>query len=71
PGEIRFNEDRTAHIVPRLPGIVDSVPANLGQAVKQGELLAVISRRTPSRASRRAMAKPMPSSLPAPLMSAT
>ncbi|HBO6781538.1 TPA: efflux RND transporter periplasmic adaptor subunit, partial [Pseudomonas aeruginosa] len=38
PGEIRFNEDRTAHIVPRLPGIVDSVPANLGQAVKQGEL---------------------------------
>ncbi len=36
PGEIRFNEDRTAHIVPRLPGIVDSVPANLGQAVKQG-----------------------------------
>nr|CAB56470.1 czrB protein [Pseudomonas aeruginosa] len=43
PGEIRFNEDRTAHIVPRLPGIVDSVPANLGQAVKQGELLAVIS----------------------------
>ncbi len=42
-GEIRFNEDRTAHIVPRLPGIVDSVPANLGQAVKQGELLAVIS----------------------------
>lgn len=34
PGEIRFNEDKTAHVVPRVPGVVDSVPANLGQVVK-------------------------------------
>jgi cobalt-zinc-cadmium efflux system membrane fusion protein len=43
PGEIRFNEDRTAHIVPRLAGVVESVPANLGQLVKKGDVLAVIA----------------------------
>ena len=42
-GEIRFNEDRTAHVVPRLAGVVESVPANLGQQVKKGQLLAVIA----------------------------
>ena len=43
PGEIRFNDDRTAHVVPRLAGVVESVPANLGQQVRKGELLAVIA----------------------------
>jgi cobalt-zinc-cadmium efflux system membrane fusion protein len=43
PGEIRFNEDRTAHIVPRVSGVVESVPAHLGQQVKKGQVLAVIS----------------------------
>lgn len=43
PGEIRFNEDRTAHVVPRLAGVVDSVPANLGQLVRRGQVLAVIA----------------------------
>jgi cobalt-zinc-cadmium efflux system membrane fusion protein len=43
PGEIRFNEDRTAHITPRLSGVVEAVPANLGQQVKKGQVLAVIS----------------------------
>src|SRR5690606_32327624 len=33
PGEIGFNQDRTAHVVPRLAGVVQSVPANLGQNV--------------------------------------
>lgn len=42
-GEIRFNEDRTAHIVPRLAGVVDSVRANLGQQVKKGDILALIA----------------------------
>ncbi len=42
-GEIRFNEDRTAHVVPRLAGVVESAPANLGQQVKKGQLLAVIA----------------------------
>lgn len=43
PGEIRFNQDRTAHIVPRLAGVVERVPANLGQLVKKGDILAVIA----------------------------
>lgn len=43
PGEIRFDEDRTSHIVPRAAGVVESVAANLGQTVKKGDLLAVIA----------------------------
>ncbi len=43
PGEIRFNEDRTAHVVPRVAGVVEGVSANLGQQVKKGELLAVLA----------------------------
>lgn len=43
PGEIRFDEDRTAHVVPRVPGVVESVHAELGQAVKRGQVLAVIA----------------------------
>ncbi|AZC26079.1 MULTISPECIES: efflux RND transporter periplasmic adaptor subunit [Pseudomonas] len=43
PGEIRFDEDRTSHIVPRAAGVVESVQANLGQSVKRGDLLAVIA----------------------------
>jgi len=42
-GEIKFNEDRTAHVVPRLTGIVESVSADMGQQVHQGQVLAVIS----------------------------
>ena len=43
PGEIRFNEDRTAHVVPRLAGVVETVHADLGQLVKKGQVLAVIA----------------------------
>lgn len=43
PGEVRFNEDLTAHIVPRTVGVADSVTADLGQTVKKGQVLAVIS----------------------------
>jgi cobalt-zinc-cadmium efflux system membrane fusion protein len=43
PGEVRFNEDRTAHIVPRLAGVAETVNAALGQTVKKGQVLAVIS----------------------------
>lgn len=42
-GEIKFNEDRTAHVVPRLGGVVQSVSADLGQQVKKGQVLAVIA----------------------------
>lgn len=43
PGEIRFNQDRTAHIVPRVDGVVENVYAELGQQVKKGQLLATIA----------------------------
>ncbi|CAM3886000.1 efflux RND transporter periplasmic adaptor subunit [Bordetella tumulicola] len=43
PGEVKFNADRTAHVVPRMAGVVESVSADLGQQVKKGQLLAVIS----------------------------
>ncbi|MGY2375286.1 efflux RND transporter periplasmic adaptor subunit [Pseudomonas sp. SDO524_S393] len=43
PGEVRFDEDRTSHIVPRTAGVVESVKVNLGQSVKKGEVLAVIA----------------------------
>lgn len=43
PGEVRFNEDRTAHVVPRVAGVVESVPVALGQPVRKGQLLAVLS----------------------------
>jgi cobalt-zinc-cadmium efflux system membrane fusion protein len=43
PGEVKFNEDRTAHVVPRLPGVAESVQADLGQHVRKGQVLAVIS----------------------------
>lgn len=43
PGEIRFNEDRTAQVVPLLAGTVQAVPANLGQRVLRGDVLAVIA----------------------------
>ncbi|QHE99665.1 efflux RND transporter periplasmic adaptor subunit [Pseudomonas cannabina pv. alisalensis] len=43
PGEIRFDEDRTAHVVPRVSGVVEEVKVDLGQAVKKGQVLAVIA----------------------------
>lgn len=46
PGEIRFNEDKTSHVVPRLAGVVEHVYANLGQQVKKGQVIAVIASTT-------------------------
>ncbi|MDR7336190.1 MAG: efflux RND transporter periplasmic adaptor subunit [Roseateles sp.] len=43
PGEIAFNEDKTAHVVPRVGGVVESVAVSLGQQVTKGQVLAVIS----------------------------
>lgn len=43
PGEIGLNEDRTAHVTPRSSGAVESVSGNLGQRVKRGVVLAVVS----------------------------
>ncbi len=43
PGEIRFNDDRTAHVVPRMAGVAEAVPTSLGQLVQKGQVLAVIA----------------------------
>ena len=42
-GEIRLNEDRIAHVVPLLTGVVLASSANAGDRVRRGQLLAVIS----------------------------
>lgn len=41
-GEIQFNQDRVAHVVPRLAGVVVQASKNLGDQVRKGELLAVL-----------------------------
>jgi len=42
PGEVRPNQERLAHIVPRFPGIVMDVRKRIGDAVEKGDTLAVI-----------------------------
>jgi membrane fusion protein, heavy metal efflux system len=44
-GEIAFNSDKLAHIVPRVPGVVREVFKNLGDTVRAGEVLAVLDSR--------------------------
>lgn len=45
-GEIQFNQDRVAHVVPRLSGVVVKASRNLGDQVRKGELLAVLESQT-------------------------
>ena len=41
-GQVVPIEDKTAHLVPRFPGIVRDVRKNLGDEVKEGETVAII-----------------------------
>jgi len=41
-GEIQFNQDHLAHVVPRLDGVVIKSAKNLGDRVRKGEVLAVL-----------------------------
>lgn len=41
-GEVGFDENRTAHVVPRVSGTIRKVNKNLGDTVRAGEVLAVI-----------------------------
>lgn len=41
-GEIRVNQDRMAHVVPRVQGVVVEVSKKLGDTVKAGDVIAVI-----------------------------
>ena len=45
PGAVAMNQDRVVHVVPRIPGLVQSVHKNLGEAVARDEILAVIDSR--------------------------
>ncbi|MBK6981521.1 MAG: efflux RND transporter periplasmic adaptor subunit [Betaproteobacteria bacterium] len=45
-GEIQVNQDRVAHVVPRLAGVVTKSAKNLGDPVKKGDLLAVLESQT-------------------------
>ena len=44
-GEVRVNEERLAHVVPPVPGIVREVSVRIGDEVKAGQLLAVLASR--------------------------
>jgi len=44
-GEVRMNEERLAHVVPPVPGIVREVRVRVGDTVGAGQLLAVLASR--------------------------
>lgn len=41
-GEVGYEEDRIAHVAPRVPGRVQRVPVSLGDEVRRGQVLAVL-----------------------------
>jgi len=45
PGEVQVNGDRMAHVAPRVGGVVREVKVSLGDTVRKGQLLAVLSSR--------------------------
>jgi cobalt-zinc-cadmium efflux system membrane fusion protein len=42
-GEVKYNSDRTVQVVPRLAGLVEQVNVSAGDAVRKGQVLAVLS----------------------------
>lgn len=42
-GEIKLNADKAVQVLPRMSGIVESITANVGDKVKKGQTLAVVS----------------------------
>lgn len=45
PGEITLNQERLAHVTPRIGGVVKEVKAQLGEIVKKGDVLAVLESK--------------------------
>lgn len=45
PGEIKADETRVAHVVPRLQGVVTEVFKKAGDSVRPGEVIAMLSSR--------------------------
>ena len=50
PGEVVFNPDRLAHVVPRVPGVVSEVRVSVGDQVREGEVMAVLVSRELAKA---------------------
>ena len=42
PGKVTVNEDRIAHVTPRVPGVVREVRKTLGDYVHAGEIMAIL-----------------------------
>lgn len=42
PGEIKLDQNRLAHVVPRFAGVVTAVQKNLGDRVRMGEVIASV-----------------------------
>ncbi len=42
PGEIKLDQNRLAHVVPRFAGVVTGVHKNLGDRVSMGEVIAIV-----------------------------
>jgi len=45
PGEVSVNQNRLAHIVPKVSGVVQRVRKTVGDRVRAGEVLAIIESR--------------------------
>ncbi|MEN8259911.1 MAG: efflux RND transporter periplasmic adaptor subunit [Pseudomonadota bacterium] len=45
PGEIQFDKNRLAHVVPRVAGVAVDVRKQLGDTVRRGEVLALLDSR--------------------------
>lgn len=43
PAQLALNADKTAHVVPRLAGVVAEVRKNLGDRVGRGEVMAILN----------------------------
>ena len=52
PGEVKADQTRVAHVVPRLQGVVDQVLKKEGDRVRKGEVIAVMSSRELADAKR-------------------
>ncbi|GEM_PF-12749 len=45
PGEVVLNADRMCHVVPRISGLIAESRKNLGDSVREGEVIAVLDSR--------------------------
>lgn len=45
PAEIKFNQDRVAHVVPRVAGVVREVRASEGDKIEAGTVMAILDSR--------------------------